>query len=103
MTLFDWFMLSLEIFILYNMLFFLSVHYEIANDEVIVRSFLFREKRLEIPKILFIEEDVMFSKFGKSGFGPDCATIHFDGGEKLTVIGLSEHYRFIQLLKGKTV
>ena len=55
---------------------------------------------MEISKILFIEEEGMFSKFGKSGLGPDWATIHFDGGKKLSVIGLSEHYKFIQSLKG---
>lgn len=102
MTLFDWFMFALEIFIFYNMLFFLSVRYEIANDDLVVHSFLFRKKHFKISKILFVEEEGMFSKIGRSGLGSDCATIHFDGGKKLNIIGLSEHYRFIQLLKGKS-
>lgn len=100
MTLFDWLLLGLEIFILYKMLFLFTVRYKITDDMLIVQSFLFREKHFMISKILFIEEEGMFSKFSRAGLGPDWATIHFEGNKKLHVFGLSDHYKFIRLLKG---
>ena len=83
------------------MMFFLTVRYEISNNNLIVHSFLFRQKEFQISDIIFIEEQGMVRRFYKSAFGPDWATIHFKGGEKLQLIGMSEHYKFIQLLKGK--
>lgn len=82
MTWFDWTMFALELFILYNMMFFLTVSYEISKNELIVHSFLFLQKEFQISNIIFIEEEGMFKKFYKSALGPDWATIHFKGGKR---------------------
>ena len=102
MNLFDWVMFALELIILYNMVFFLTVRYEISDNELIVYSFLFRHKEFQISNIIFIEEEGMLKNFFNSSLGPDWATVHFKGGKKLQLLGLSEHYKFVQLLKGKS-
>ena len=101
MALFDWFMFGLWIFILYYMLLLLTVRYEICDNDLIIRSFILREKSYPITDILFIEEKGMFSKFSNSSIGPDYVTLHLKDGKKIAIGGLSDQYKFMQLLRSR--
>ena len=103
LTVFDWFMYGLGFVILYFMLFMLTVQYEISDNVLIVRSFIFRRRSFPITDILYIEKKGMFTKLSDTPFGPDFDTLHLKNGKILVIGGLSEQYKFMQLLRSKLI
>ncbi len=101
MTLFDWFMFCLWTIILYFMIFMLTVRYEISDSDLIIQSFIIRKKLYPITDIIFIEQKGMFSKFSESFNVPEYVRLHLRNRKKILICGLSEQYKFIQLLRSK--
>ncbi len=92
-SLLDWFIFVLSIFIAYSMLFTFTARYEVSDAEIIVQSFFKRRKVYKISEIQHIED--------KPSFGIDWVLFHFKDGRKLTIVGLSDHKKFMQLINSK--
>lgn len=85
-----------ELIIFCYMFYFLTVKYEIANNNLIVHSFIFRKKIYEINSIQWIDEDGIYSFLGRIPFGIDLTVLNFKNSKKLLVVGLKEPLKFIQ-------
>lgn len=92
-------MFLLEGYIFYHMLFFFTVEYQINEDELIVYSFLFRKKIYNIKDILQIRDEGNYYLFGKIPFGINALIIDLRNGKDLTILGLKDHFAFLQNLQ----
>ena len=92
-------MLLLELFILYNMIYFLTVEYEISENKLIINSFLFRKKIFYLKDILQIKDEGGYYLFRKIPFGINAIILNFKNGKDLTIIVLNDHFSFIQNLR----
>ena len=89
----DWFIFVLSVFIAYSMLFTFTVRYEVSDAEIVVQSFFKLRKVFKISEIQHIED--------KPSFVIDWVLFHFKDGRKLTIVGLSDHKKFMQLVNSK--
>ncbi|MDJ0721961.1 MAG: PH domain-containing protein [Desulfobacterales bacterium] len=101
LTYFDWFMVFLSAVVSYFIFYILSVRYEIKDNELNIRSFFIRQQNFSIKDILFIKDEGIVSKDRNQFFGLRYFILHFKNGKKVIISGLSDQYRFMQLLKSK--
>ena len=98
-TIYDFIMFSLELYILYFMLNLLTVEYVLAEGKLIVKSLYFRKKVYNLKDIVQISDEGSFSLFKKIPFGINAIILNFINGKALTIIGLKDHFAFLQNLR----
>jgi hypothetical protein len=81
------------------MLYLFTVEYEIQKNQLIVSSFFIRKKIYRTKDILQIRDDGNYYLFGKIPFGLSTVIIDFKNGKELTIVGLKDHFSFLQELQ----
>lgn len=97
----DVFIFLIEIFILYFMLYFFTVEYEITERELIVYSFFWKSKKYDINSIRYINEDSIYSFLSIYPVGMGLLALSLKNGKRLIIIGLSEQLKFVQEIRDR--
>lgn len=95
----DIFVFLAEACILYFMLYFFSVEYELTKKELIVYSFFWRTKKYDINSIQYIDEDSIYSFLSIYPVGMGLLVLNLNNGKRLIIIGLSEQLKFVQEIR----
>ena len=95
----DVFILLIEVFILYFMLYFFTVEYEITERELIVYRFFWMSKEYDINSIRYIDEDSIYSFLSIYPVGMGLLVLNLKNGKRLIIIGLSEQLKFVQKIR----
>ena len=88
-----------ELGLLYLMLYLFTVEYEIDDDKLIVHSFLFHRKVFNLKDIVQVNEEGNYSLFQKIPFGINAIVLNFKNGKNLAIIGLNDHFSFLQKIQ----
>ena len=83
----------------YLMLYLFTVEYEIDDDKLIVKSFLFHRKVFNLKEITQVNEEESYSLFHKIPIGINAIVLYFKNGKNLAIFGLNDHISFLQKLQ----
>ena len=81
------------------MLYFLTVEYELNENNLIIYSFLFRKKVYDIKDIMRIRDEGGYYLFKKIPFGINAIILDLKDGKDIPIIGLKEHFHFLNELQ----
>ena len=98
-SLMDFIMLLIGFYILYTVLYFLTLEYELNDNRLIVHNFIFRKKVYLIEDILQIKEEGNYWLFRKIPFGINRIIINIRNGKDLVIIGLKDHFTLLEKLR----